>query len=235
VAAVQQPGGDGMQRDHRRDETVLHAYGCRRRPFDGRSRHRKQRVGNDRAGELEAERARLHCGITCVQDEPVGDRVVRLSGTISTHKAGETVVILGREVDAPAATQVAQTTTGANGDWSVAVRPSVQATFRAQAGTQPSAGVTVNVRPRVGLGVRGRHWTVMVTGRDSFAGSMVLLQRRVGFRWVTIRRVVLGLGSIAHVTTGLHHGTWTVRAMIPTGETGPGYLSGMSHRVRISV
>jgi hypothetical protein len=160
---------------------------------------------------------------------------VRLSGTISTHKAGETVVILGREADAPAAAPVAQTTTGANGDWSIAVRPSVQTTFRAQAGMQPSAGVTVNVRPRVGLGVRGRHWTVKVTGRDSFAGSMVLLQRRVGFRWVTIRRVVLGLDSIARVTTRLHHGTWTVRAMIPTGETGPGYLSGTSHRVRISV
>jgi hypothetical protein len=43
--------------------------------------------------------------------------------------------------------------------------------------TAPSAGVTINVRPRVGFGLQGRRGTVKVTGRDSFAGSLVLLQR----------------------------------------------------------
>jgi hypothetical protein len=160
-------------------------------------------------------------------------QAVTLSGTVSTHKAGETVVILAHEVDALAAEPVKQVTTGANGDWTAIVRPSVKTTFRAQPGTSPSAGVTVNVRPRVGLGINGRRWTVKVTGRDSFAGSMVLLQRRVGFHWVTVKRVVLDLSSAARVTAPLRHGKWTVRAFVPSAETGPGYLSGSSHQVRI--
>jgi hypothetical protein len=160
-------------------------------------------------------------------------QAVRLSGTISTHQAGRTVIILGREADALVAGRVAQTTTGSNGDWTVVVRPSVNTTFRAQAATSPSAGVTVGVRPRVGLGVQGRRWTVKVAGRDSFAGSLVMLQRRVGSRWITIRRVVLDLSSAAHFNAGLGHGRWTVRAFIPTTETGSGYLSGISHQIRI--
>jgi hypothetical protein len=160
-------------------------------------------------------------------------QAVRLSGTISTNKPGETVVILGREADALAAEPVAQTITGANGDWTTTLRPSVKTTYRAQAGTAPSAGVTINVRPRVGFGVNGRHWTVKVTGRDSFAGAMVMLQRRAGYRWVTIQRVVLNLNSVAHFTTNLHHGKWTVRAFVPSSETGPEYLSGVSHLQRI--
>lgn len=161
-------------------------------------------------------------------------QAVRLSGTISTHKPGQTVVLLGREQDALAAEPVAQTATGANGDWAVTIRPSVKTTYQAQAGTAPSAGVTINVRPRVGFGINGRLWTVKVTGRDSFAGALVMLQRRVGYRWVTIQRVVLNLNSIAHFTANLQHGRWTVRAFVPSRETGPGYLAGISHLQRIT-
>jgi hypothetical protein len=85
----------------------------------------------------------------------------------------------------------------------------------------------------VGFGVNGRHWTVKVTGRDSFAGVMVMVQRHVGYRWVTIQRVVLNLNSVAHFTTNLRHGRWTVRAFVPSSETGPGYLAGLSHMQRI--
>jgi hypothetical protein len=160
-------------------------------------------------------------------------QAVRLSGTISTHASGQTVQILGQEYDDVASQPVAQAVTGAGGTWSVLVRPSVKTTYRAQAGSTASAGVSVNVRPRVGLGVQGRRWTAKVTGRDSFAGSMVLLQRRAGSRWVTIERVVLNLNSVAHFTMKRHRGSWTVRAFVPTRETGPGYLSGTSHMLRI--
>jgi len=160
-------------------------------------------------------------------------QAVKLSGTISTHKAGQVVMILGREVDALAAEPVASATTDANGDWTAILRPSVKTTFRAQAGTEPSAGVTINVRPRVGFGLQGRRGTVKVTGRDSFAGSLVLLQRHVGSRWITIQRVVLNLNSVGHFTPRLKHGKWMLRAFVPSSETGPGYLSGVSHAVRI--
>lgn len=161
-------------------------------------------------------------------------QAVKLSGTISPAKAGQTVMILGREYDALAAVPVTQATTDASGAWTAIVRPSVKTTYRAQAGTTPSAGVTINVRPRVGFGINGRRWTVKVTGRDSFAGTMVLLQRHIGYHWVTIQRVVLNLNSVAHFTGKLRHGKSTVRAFVPTSETGPGYLSGTSHMVRIT-
>ena len=125
--------------------------------------------------------------------------------------------------------------TDASGNWSTTVRPSVKTTYQAQAGDQPSSGVTVNVRPRVGLGHRGRIWTVKVTGRDSFAGSLVLLQRRAGSHWITLQRVVLNLKSVAHFTNNMRHGKWTLRAYVPSSETGPGYLAGTSHLLRISV
>jgi hypothetical protein len=161
-------------------------------------------------------------------------QAVRLSGTISTHNVGQVVTILGREYDDIAAGPVTKTTTTANGEWTAVVRPSVKTTYWAQAGTAPSAGVAVNVRPRVGLGIQGRRWTTKVTGRDSFAGTVVWLQRRVGYRWVTVHRVVLKLNSVAHFTMPRHRGRWTVRAFVPTSETGPGYLSGTSHLLRIS-
>ena len=72
-----------------------------------------------------------------------------------------------------------------------------------------------------------------VTGRDSFAGSLVLLQRYTGSRWITIQRVVLNLNSIGHFSPKLHHGKWMLRAFVPSSETGPGYLSGVSHTLRI--
>jgi hypothetical protein len=164
--------------------------------------------------------------VTCCQ-------AVRLSGTVSSHKAGERVVILGREFDALAAVPVTQTTSVAGGDWTVVVRPSVKTTYHAQAGTAPSSGVTVGVRPRVGLGIQGRRWTTKVTGRDSFAGAVVYLQRRSGYRWITVSRVVLDVNSVAHFTVRRHRGTWTVRAYVPSGQTGPGYLSSTSHLVRV--
>jgi hypothetical protein len=162
-------------------------------------------------------------------------QAVTLTGTISTQKAGEKVMILGREHDALAAEPVMQTTTGANGEWIAVVRPSIKTTYRAQAGTAPSAGVTVNVRPRVGFGHQGRRWTVKVTGRDSFAGSLVLIQRRSGDGWVTIQRVILNLNSVARFTTKMRHGTWTLRAFMPSREAGPGYFAGISNPLRIRV
>jgi hypothetical protein len=50
---------------------------------------------------------------------------------------------------------------------------------------------------------------------------------------VTIQRVVLNLNSVGHFSPRLQHGKWTLRAFVPSSETGPGYLSGVSHMVRI--
>jgi hypothetical protein len=162
-------------------------------------------------------------------------QAVKLTGTVSSQKAGETVVILSREYDDLAAQPVGQATTDSTGSWTFVVRPSVKTTYTAQIGKAPTAGVTINVRPRVGFGVNGRRWTVKVSARDSFAGTLVLLQRRAGYHWITVGRVVLNLASVGHFTVRAHHHRWTVRAFVPSSETGPGYMAGTSHTQRISL
>jgi hypothetical protein len=160
-------------------------------------------------------------------------QTVRLSGMVSTHKAGETVLILAREFDALASHPLMNVTSDPTGAWTALVRPSVKTTYFAQAGSEPGPGLTVNVRPRVGLGVTGRFWSTKVTARDSFAGSLVLLQRRSGSRWLTVKRVVLNLGSAAHFKARLPRGRWTVRMVVPSSETGPGYLTGISRMAHV--
>jgi hypothetical protein len=158
---------------------------------------------------------------------------VQLTGMVSTHKAGETVLILAREFDALAAHPLMNVTSDATGAWGALVRPSVKTTYFAQAGSEPGPGLTVNVRPRVGLGVTGRFWSTKVTARDSFAGSLVLLQRRAGSRWITMKRVVLNLNSAAHFRAKLPRGRWTVRMFVPSSQAGPGYLSGISRSAHV--
>jgi hypothetical protein len=160
-------------------------------------------------------------------------QTVTLTGTVSTQKAGESVVILAGEFGSAAMQPVANVTTDASGTWTALVRPHIQTTYHAQAGNTPSAGVTVNVRPRVGFGISGRLYTTRVTARDSFAGSIVLLQRRTGYRWTTLQRVVLNLESFARFSVRLPHGRSTLRVVAPAGSLGPGYLTGTSKSVTV--
>jgi len=162
-------------------------------------------------------------------------QTVRLSGSVSTQKAGLTVTILADEVGAVAAEPVATATTDATGAWSAVVRPAVKTTYQAEIGSAPAAGVTISVHPRVGLGINGRRWTVKVTGRDSFAGSLVLIQRRAGHRWLNVGRVILNLNSAGRFISHTRHARWTIRAFVPSIEAGPGYMAGVSHAVRIRI
>ena len=94
-------------------------------------------------------------------------QAVRLSGTVSSQKADETVLILARNSDWVAPVMIKFANTDANGNWTAVVRPHIETTYRAQAGSEPTAGITVHVRPRVGLGISGRRFTTKVTARDS--------------------------------------------------------------------
>src|SRR5262245_17283366 len=160
-------------------------------------------------------------------------QTVKLSGIVSTKKAGESVLILSKEFDALAATPMMTVTSDPTGAWTALVRPTVKTTFFAQTSSEPGPGLTVNVRPRVGLGHVGRFWTTKVSARDSFAGSLVVLQRRSRTHWVTMKRVVLNLNSAARINARLPRGSWNVRAVISTSQAGPGYLSGTSRLVHV--
>ena len=69
---------------------------------------------------------------------------------------------------------------------------------------------------------------ISVAGNHPFAHKVVQLQRKVGTRWVTIRRVRLGLRSRVEFRATLPKGRSTVRAAFSVNQAGVGYLGGTS-------
>lgn len=161
-----------------------------------------------------------------------------LTGTVSTAKSGEVITILARPYGELASTVLGTTTSGANGEWSFKVRPSIQTTYQAKTSTSTGPPLTVSVHPRVGLGFQNRVFSTKVTGGSgstSFAGKIVYFQRRTGSgRWVTLQKVVLDVNSIARFSAVLPRGVSFVRAYLSHAQAGAGYLDGVSHIKRFN-
>jgi len=162
-----------------------------------------------------------------------------LSGVVSTAKAGEPITILAREFGQLAAIVAGTTTTGADGEWSFKVRPSIETVFQAKTSTSTGPPLTVRVHPRVGLGFQNRVFSTKVTGGSgatSFAGKIVFFQRRTASgRWVTLQKVVLNVNSIARFSARLPRGVSFVRVYLTQAQAGAGYLDGVSHIRRFSL
>ena len=160
----------------------------------------------------------------------------KLTGTVSSNKAGEPITILALEYGQLAAVPVGSTTTGTDGDWSFAVRPSIQTTYRAKTSTSTGPPLTINVHPRVGLGFQNHTFSTKVTGgagATSFAGKIVYFQRRTASGgWATLQKVVVDSFSVARFTVKLPRGVSFVRAYLTQAQAGAGYLDGVSHLKR---
>ena len=162
---------------------------------------------------------------------------VKLSGTVSTQKAGETVAIVVTPVGS--ASRTITVTTGTDGAFSAIVAPGIGTSYRAflkgAAGIDraSSSTVNVNVRPRVTLRkvAATRFSSVVVSGR-SLAGRIVSLSEFVPrtHRWVTIRRAVLRRSSstvsVGSFNVRVRHGL-KLRAIV--ASPGAGYLAGYSN------
>jgi hypothetical protein len=156
-------------------------------------------------------------------------RIVRLSGTVSPTKSGETITILAREFDDIASYPVDGTITDASGNWSVQVTPMIQTTYIAQTSTSKSNPVVVSVHPRVGFRVTGKTVSASVTARDSFAGRVAYLQMRTRRGWRRIALAVINQNSVARFHLRLRRGhTDTLRIYLAAAQAGPGYLAGTS-------
>ena len=81
---------------------------------------------------------------------------------------------------------------------------------------------------------RNGHFFVTVAGNRPFARKIVQLQRKVGSRWVTVKRVRLGLRSRVEFRATLPKGRSTVRAAFSVNQAGAGYLGGTSRAVSVS-
>lgn len=173
--------------------------------------------------------------IEASRDTTICCQTLLLSGTVSTHKAGERITILAREADDVISYPTETVTTDASGDWSLTVKPMVLTTYRAQTSTNKSASVTVRVHPRLGLGVAGNNFSAKITARDSFGGTIALFQiQTASGGWKTVQLVVTNLQSVAKFHVNLSRGrTYLVRIYLPQRQAGEGYLDGTSHTRRV--
>jgi hypothetical protein len=96
--------------------------------------------------------------------------------------------------------KVAETKTDASGHYAFNQTPSVNTMYRTVASTRPqteSATVTLPVRPRISLGIKrvGGSRRFSGTVAPAHTGATIRIQRRVGKRWRTVKRVVLAATS----------------------------------------
>jgi hypothetical protein len=124
-------------------------------------------------------------------------RTVLLSGVLGGPEiAAVTVRLEANPYPFAGFKKVAETKTDAAGRYAFNQTPGVNTVYRAVASTRPateSAAVTVPVRPRISLGIRSSGASRRFAGSvaPAHTGATIRIQRRVGRRWRTVKRVVL--------------------------------------------
>lgn len=194
--------------------------------------------------------------IDVVSAAPIGTVTVRPARNVVVY--GRSVVLIGRAVGAPSGEQVTiiEQAVGANarvlengavataaGTWTYVARPTMRTTYQAQVRGRRSAAVTVRVRPRLSLGrVAPGRFSVRANAARSFAGRYAIVQRwdRRRHRWIGVRRIYLRATGLGATPTEVSRVTFRIRSprgrllrvVLPSRQAGPGYLRGVSNRVR---
>ncbi|MGZ8694811.1 MAG: cupredoxin domain-containing protein [Gaiellaceae bacterium] len=164
-----------------------------------------------------------------------GDSVT-LSGAASGKTAGETVTVVARPANEPAAS--INVTTTANGAWSLRVQPRVRTEYQVTYGNVSSGKLVVSVRPRITLQKVGADkFLIVVLSNKGLAGKSVQLTRFVpGTGWVPLGDVQLT--SIARtdsvavktVTSLVSRGT-KLRVLMTAAQAGAEYIDAQSNFV----
>ncbi len=127
-----------------------------------------------------------------------------------------------------APTKVATVRTDASGQFTVAVRPKIETTYRAHWSTIDSSGVTVGVTPSTSIRELGNgHIWTRVTAGSSFDRRFVKLQTMSSGTWQTVAQKRLSTASVAVFSTRLP--TSSVRVTMSVNQAGAGYLATASH------
>lgn len=169
---------------------------------------------------------------------------VTLSGKTVPTTAGTTVDILAQAAGETDYTKVASVATTNGGTFTVPVTPEIRTNYRAefQNGTARvvSPLAVVQVRPKVGLGLRTvkgirAYFTVRVTSSQSYEGNYVLVQRKNSLgRWTTVKRTTLGAFSSDRFWVRIPNGTSRVRTVLPASQAGMGYLFSASRAIAVN-
>jgi hypothetical protein len=124
---------------------------------------------------------------------------ITLTGTLSTHRANQSVTIVARDCT-NAVNKVATVKTTTNGAYAAGVTPSVATSYQASQKRVSSNAVSVAVKPAVQLArvARGSYAAAVTAGAD-LKGKTVLFQRysKLKKRWVQVKKVVLSMSAPA--------------------------------------
>ena len=164
-----------------------------------------------------------------------GDSVT-LSGTTSGKTAGETVTVIVRPANEPAAK--IDVTTGSGGAWSLRVQPRVRTEYQVQYVNALSGKLAVNVRPRITLQKVGADkFLVVVLTNRTLAGKTAQLMRFVrGTGWTPAGDIALtsitrtDSLAVKTVTSFVPRGT-KLRVVMSDDQTGADYIDAHSNFV----
>jgi len=169
------------------------------------------------------------------RDVVYGGRV-RLTGVVPTRVANEQVVVFVQAYGEGSFHSVATVITASDGTWSYLATPQIATAYQASWHGGISAPVTVAVHPRITLTrTRSGHFITRVIAGHRFAHRIVQLQRRKNGRWVTIKRVRLGIRSRAEFRATLPKGSSTLRIAFSVNQAGAGYLGGSSRPLTVTI
>ena len=173
---------------------------------------------------------------------------VVLTGKIPSAKAGEKLT-LRAEVVRPNGTKqssnIADATTDGTGAFTFTNVPTAQTTYTAvwQGVPAPQAtsnAVAVAVAPRIGFGLvrkvgRLVTFSMKATSAIAYAGRSVNIQRRNSLgQWVSLKRVVLKSSTVAtRAAVRLPRGLSRIRILMPQGQVGTGYVTGVSRVILV--
>jgi hypothetical protein len=157
---------------------------------------------------------------------------VTLSGKVSDNKAGESVQVMAEAYPATSFSALGSpVTTTAGGHWTDVVKPTIQTSYQATWKSATSGTVTVKVRPLITLTLvklATGSFSTKVTAARSFGGKFVNVQRLTSSGALRLKKVTLDSNSSATFRVRLHSGRNRLRVVMPTSQTAPGYIGGMS-------
>jgi plastocyanin len=155
-----------------------------------------------------------------------------LSGSVSSGKAGEQVVIRQKPEGADIYLRVTTVATTDNGLWRVTVRPRRNTVYQAVWQNVPSADQAVFVKPLVKLRQTGRRRFAVAVYAQERLHARVVIQRwsRAAHRWFALKAVRLSIFRAAgneSISTAVfrlrvRHGT-IIRAFLARGQVAPDY------------
>jgi len=164
-----------------------------------------------------------------------------LSGLVSSGAGGEAVTLDGMQCGSTTFGRVASVSSATDGRWSSSVKPVVNTVYQATWKSAKSVQLTEKIQPRLSFRrVRAHRFAVSVTAAQGFVGKRLVVQRRVGGKWKTLKRVRLSNAKPAVAPTLISSVAFRVsvprrtrlRVLLLQDQVGPCYAAAQSGVVR---